>query len=136
MAKTSWKSVDDYLAAQPAASQVVLETVRRAIRKALPAAEEVISYQIPAYRQDGIVLYFAGWKAHYSLYPVSEALVAAFATQLAPYEVGKGTIRFPMTARVPVGLIGRIARFRAKEVAVRAGRASRGTNLQGARASR
>lgn len=92
--------------------------MRGAIRKALPKAEEVISYQIPAYRLDGrVVIYFAGWKEHYSVYPAQKRLVAAFKEKLAPYEVNnKGTIRFPMSEPVPVGLIQAIARFRAKEV--------------------
>jgi uncharacterized protein YdhG (YjbR/CyaY superfamily) len=93
--------------------------VRSTIRKALPRAEEVISYQIPAYKLGGVVLYFAGWKQHYSLYPATERLVAAFKDELAPYELSKGTIRFPLSRPVPVGLIGRIAKFRAKEVAER-----------------
>lgn len=88
------------------------------MRKALPKAEEVISYQIPAYKLNGrIVIYFAGWKEHYSIYPAQRRLVAAFKEQLAPYEVNnKGTIRFPLSEPVPVGLIAAIARFRAKEV--------------------
>ena len=96
MAKTDFKSVDDYIAALPSAAQAVLEQVREAIRSALPDAEERISYQIPAYRRSGgTVIYFAGWKAHYSVYPASQMMVAAFADALAPYQISKGTIRFP-----------------------------------------
>jgi uncharacterized protein YdhG (YjbR/CyaY superfamily) len=66
----------------------------------------------------GAVLYFAGWKKHYSLYPANEHLVAAFKDDLAPYEVNnKGTIRFPLSQPIPIKLIERIAKFRAKEVA-------------------
>ena len=79
MAKTNLRSVDDYIASQPEATQAVLKRVRGIIRKALPAAEEVISYQIPTYKLRGqAVVYFAGWKQHYSLYPTSAALVKAF----------------------------------------------------------
>jgi uncharacterized protein YdhG (YjbR/CyaY superfamily) len=75
---------------------------------------------MPAYRiSAGPVLYFAGWKDHYSLYPASGQLVAAFQDELAPYVVSKGTIRFPSSRRVPVKLIAAIAKFRAKEVAER-----------------
>ena len=118
MARTSYASVDDYIATQPEAARSVLETVRRAIRKALPDAEEIISYQIPAYRlPGGTALFFAGWKKHYSVYPAGGALVAAFRDELAPYEVNeKGTIRLPLSQPVPVDLIARIARFRAAEV--------------------
>ena len=118
MAKTNFRSVDDYIASQPEATQAVLERVRSIIRKALPAAEEAISYQIPAYKlPGGAVVYFAGWKQHYSLYPASAALVKAFKAELAPYELSKGTIRFPLGETVPAKLIERIAKFRAKEVA-------------------
>jgi uncharacterized protein YdhG (YjbR/CyaY superfamily) len=120
MAKTDFKSVDEYIALQPAAVQGILGRVRSTIRQALPGAEEVISYQIPAYKlRGGRVLYFAGWKQHYSLYPAGEYLVAAFRDELASYEVSKGTIRFALSQPVPVKLIGRIAKFRAKEVAER-----------------
>jgi uncharacterized protein YdhG (YjbR/CyaY superfamily) len=120
MAKTDFKSVDEYIASQPKAVQVVLERVRSTIRKAVPGAEEVISYQIPTYKlHDGPVLYFAGWKEHYSLYPASDHLVAAFKDDLGPYKVNKGTIRFPLSEPVPVKLIEGIAKFRAKEVAER-----------------
>jgi uncharacterized protein YdhG (YjbR/CyaY superfamily) len=123
VARTDYKSVDDYIAAQPEAVQGVLERVRSTIRKAVPGAEEVISYQIPAYKLQGrAVLYFAGWKQHYSVYPATAPLVAAFKDDLASYEVSKGTIRFPLGRPVPDRLIGRIAKFRAKET-VEAGKA-------------
>jgi uncharacterized protein YdhG (YjbR/CyaY superfamily) len=120
VAKTDFKSVDEYIASQPEAVRSILGRVRGAIRKAVPEAEEVISYQIPAYKlQSGPVLYFAGWKQHYSLYPATGRVIAAFKDELSPYEIDKGTIRFPLSQPVPVQLIGRIARFRAKEVAGR-----------------
>jgi uncharacterized protein YdhG (YjbR/CyaY superfamily) len=121
MAKTDFKSVDEYIAAQPDAVQAMLGLVRRAIRKAMPGADEVISYRIPTYKLDGrAVLYFAGWKQHYSLYPASIPLVAAFKDELASYKVDKGTIRFPLSQPVPVKLIERIAKFRVQEAAIRA----------------
>jgi len=120
MAKTDFKSVDEYIGSQPETVQGVLERVRATIRKALPGAEEVISYQIPAYKLHGrAVLYFAGWKQHYSLYPATGRVLGALQDELAPYEISKGTIRFPLDQRVPVKLIGRIAKLRAKEVAER-----------------
>jgi|SRR6185437_11620641 len=120
MAKTDFQSVDEYIGAQPEAARDVLRRVRNAIRRALPEAEEAISYQMPAYKIDsGVVLYFAGWARHYSLYPVSAQLVAEFGDELAPYEVSKGTIRFPLSQPVPVKLIERIAKFRIKEAAQR-----------------
>jgi len=120
MAKTDFESVDQYIASQPAGVQGILGRVRSTIRKAVPGAEEVISYKIPAYKlHSGPMLYFAGWKQHYSLYPATEGVVAAFKDELAPYEITKGTIRFALSQPVPVKLIGRIAKFRAKEVAER-----------------
>src|ERR1700674_5686807 len=120
MPKTDFKSVDEYIGSQPEAAQGVLKRVRTTIRKAVPAAEEMISYKIPAYKlPGGPVLYFAGWKQHYSLYPAGDHLVAAFKDDIAPYELSKGTIRFPLSEPVPVKLIERIAKFRAREVAGR-----------------
>ena len=121
MAKTDFKSVDEYIAAQPEAVRGALGRVRSAICKAVPGADEMISYQIPAYKLHGdTVLFFAGWKQHYSLYPANDLLVAAFKDELAPYEVNnKGTIRFPLSQPVPVKLIERIAKFRAKDLAER-----------------
>jgi uncharacterized protein YdhG (YjbR/CyaY superfamily) len=121
MPKTDFKSVDEYIAAQPDAVQAVLGLVRQTIRKAMPGADEVISYKIPTYKLNGrAVLYFAGWKEHYSVYPASVPLVAAFKDELAPYQVDKGTIRFPLSQPVPVKLIEHIAKFRAQEAAARA----------------
>ena len=118
--KTHFTSVDDYIDAQPDHVRGVLHRVRSIIRRALPKAEEVISYQIPAYRLQGErVLFFAGWKRHYSLYPAGERLVAAFKSELAPYEIRKGTIRFPLSEPIPVKLIERIAKFRAKETSAK-----------------
>ncbi len=118
MAKAGCASVDDYLATKPQGVRAVLQRVRNAIGAALPGAEEVISYQIPAYKLHGdMVIYFAGWKQHYSLYPASGRLVATFRDELAPYELSKGTIRFPLSRPVPVRLISRLAKFRAKEAA-------------------
>jgi uncharacterized protein YdhG (YjbR/CyaY superfamily) len=117
MARTEFKSVDEYMAAQPEAAQAVLARVRTIIRKAIPGAKEVISYQIPAYKlHGGIVIYFAGWKQHYSLYPASKTIVAALQKELTPYQISKGTIRFPLSKPVPARLIGRIAKMRAKEI--------------------
>jgi uncharacterized protein YdhG (YjbR/CyaY superfamily) len=120
VANTGFKSVDEYIASQPEAVQGVLERVRSTIRKAVPQAEEVISYKIPTYKlQGGPVVYFAGWKQHVSLYPVTATVVAAFKDEIAPYLVKKATVRFSLAQPVPVKLIGRIAKFRAKEVAAR-----------------
>lgn len=117
MAKTEVQSVDAYIAAQPEEAQAALKRVRSIIRKAVPKAGEVISYQIPTYKLHGsAVIFFAGWKKHYSLYPVTDRLAAAFKKDIAAYAVSKGTIRFPLSEPVPKDLIARIAKFRADEV--------------------
>jgi uncharacterized protein YdhG (YjbR/CyaY superfamily) len=118
--RTDFKSVDEYIASHPEAVQRVLKRVRSTIRKAVPGAAEGISYKIPTYKLHGrAMLYFAGWSQHYSVYPSTGQLVAAFKDELALYEVSKGTIRFPLSEPVPVKLIECIAKFRAKEVAER-----------------
>lgn len=121
MPKTGFNSVDEYIAAQPEPLQRILASVRTAIREAVPAAAESISYQMPAYKLNGEPLfYLAGWKRHYSLYPATERLQAAFKDELAHYKVEKSTMRFPLTEPVPVNLIGQMAKFREKELASRA----------------
>src|SRR5215467_15738618 len=101
MAKTVFKSVNEYITSKPRHVQALLKRVRSTIRKAVPAAEEVISYQIPAYKLNGVpVAYFAGWKHHYSLYPASGTVVAEFKDELAAYELSRGTIKFPLSEPV------------------------------------
>jgi len=142
-ARTPPRSVDEYIAGFPREVQGVLERVRSIVRKALPKAEEGLSYQMPVYKVDGrYVIYFAGWNAHYSLYPVTDRLAAELEDALAPYELsGKGTVRFPLASPVPAKLIRDIARFRAKE-AVERGKAKltaakkRPPKLPGGRAGR
>jgi len=122
VAKVKFESVDAYLAAQPEANLGALALVRSTIRKTLPKrAEEVISYQIPAYKVDGeTVVYFAGWKKHFSLYPVTAPAAAAFAKELEPYKTSKGAVRFPLAEAVPVRLVSRITKFLAAQAAERA----------------
>jgi uncharacterized protein YdhG (YjbR/CyaY superfamily) len=119
--KTDFKSVDDYIAAQPKNVQVALRRVRSIVRKAVPTAVEVISYQMPTFKvAEGAFLCVGGWKEHYSLYPASDALIAAFKGALTPYRASKGTLRFPLSEAVPVTLIERIAKFQARDAARRA----------------
>jgi uncharacterized protein YdhG (YjbR/CyaY superfamily) len=118
MNRAKLQSVDEYIALQPKLAAAKLAVVRSIIRKALPKTEEVISYNMPAYRLlNEVVLYFAGWKQHYSLYPAGPHLVDAFKKELAGCKVNKGTIRFSYSTPVPKKLIGDIARFRLAEVA-------------------
>lgn len=120
MAKARFTSVSEYIASKPKDARGALERVRRAIRKAVPTAREELSYQKPVYLLNDVpVLYFAGWTSHYSLFPATDALVAAFRRELAPYQSGKGTIKIPISEPVPERLIERIARFRAQQLTKR-----------------
>ena len=106
-----------YIAGFPRPVQTIIKRVRAIVRKAVPGAEESISYQIPTYKLKGRpVIYFAAFKEHYSIYPSNTRLVAAFKDQIEGYEQSKGTIRFPLSEPVPVKLIAAIAKFRATEV--------------------
>jgi uncharacterized protein YdhG (YjbR/CyaY superfamily) len=117
MKREDYPSIAAYLKAQPAVHRPMLEQVRRAITRALPQAEETISYKIPAFRINGqVVIYFAGFKTHYSIYPASDALLAALPGELEARRVSKGTLRFSFSEPVPEKLIERIATFRATEI--------------------
>jgi uncharacterized protein YdhG (YjbR/CyaY superfamily) len=133
-AMSGYASVDEYIAAQPQPARPVLERVRATIRKALPGATEGISYQIPVYKLDGVmVLYFAGFQHHYSIYPATPRVVTALAEELSGLLHSKATIRFPFGA-VPARLIARIAKLRAAEVAERkTARAAPGAGARRAR---
>ena len=118
MPRPSFETVDAYIAAMPRETQAALKQVRATLRKALPKATEGISYQIPVYKVDGaMVLYFAGYRHHFAIYPATESLIAALGDALAGALKHKATIRFPLPGEVPVKLITRIAKLRAAEVA-------------------
>jgi uncharacterized protein YdhG (YjbR/CyaY superfamily) len=118
MARTGFQSVDDYIAAQPAQVRPALERVRATILEALPGAIEGISYQIPVYRVDGVmVLYFAGYRRHYSIYPATARVLDALGSEARGLLHAKATLRFPLAGAVPTRLIARVARLRAAEVA-------------------
>ena len=107
-------NVDEYIADCPAEVQQVLEQVRLAIRKAAPAAEEMISYRMPAYRLNGPLVYFAACKNHIGFYPPvkgDERLMRA----IAPYANERGNLRFPLNQQIPYALIGRIVKARVRE---------------------
>jgi uncharacterized protein YdhG (YjbR/CyaY superfamily) len=107
-------SVDEYIAAQPDALRPKLEQVRAAIRRAVPEAVEGIGYRMPGYKLLGKpMLYFAGFKKHYSLFAASGTFFAELEDELKGYELRKGTVHFPLTEPVPVKLISRIAKLRA-----------------------
>ena len=127
MAKTDFKNVDEYIATFPKNVQAVLEQIRQTIQKAVPDAEEVISYQIPAYKFHGWVLYFSAYTQHFSLScPPPFTIFTEFKEELSLYEVSKSAIKFPLDQPVPVKLIRQIAQFRAKENLERDGAKTKG----------
>lgn len=114
MQKDQFSTIDDYISFQPAPLRATLEQLRQTIKKAAPDAEEVISYQMPAFRFHGMLVYFAAFKNHFGFYPMPRALVA-FKDKLTSYELGKGTIKFPLDKPLPVKLVTEIVKFRVKE---------------------
>lgn len=121
MAKTDFKTPDEYIASFPAAEQEGLQAIRQAIRAGVPDAEEVISYQLPAFKQDGFVLYYSAFTHHYGLsLPPPFTVFEAFKDELRPYEVSKSAIRLPKSQPLPLSLIREMAAFRARENRARA----------------
>lgn len=116
MAKTDFKSVDEYQNTFEGEKKERLQAVRDAIRAVAPDAEEVISYQIPAYKHFGFLVYYSGATNHISLsYPFSEALLSEFKAELAKYKVSKSAIQMPDKDPLPIDLIKRLVSFRVQE---------------------
>src|SRR5204862_6000290 len=108
------KDIGEYIAAFPPKVQMLLRKMRATIRKAAPAAEEKISYQIPAFTLEGMLVFFAAHRNHIGFYPRTTG-IAKFKKELSVYKGAKGSVQFPLDKPIPFGLIGRIVKFRAKE---------------------
>ncbi len=107
-------SIDEYIAACPAEIQKSMKEMRAIIRAAAPDAEEKISYRMPAFAQNGILVWFAAFKDHIGFYPKGIG-IQAFEKELAGYETSKGTIRFPLSKPLPRRLITKIVKYRITE---------------------
>jgi uncharacterized protein YdhG (YjbR/CyaY superfamily) len=108
------KNFEDYAAKYPMEVRQLLMKVRQTIKKAAPAAEERISYGMPAYALDGILVWFAAHQSHIGFYPRKSAIIA-FKKELAPYKQAKGSVQFPFDKPLPLSLIARMVKFRMKE---------------------
>jgi uncharacterized protein YdhG (YjbR/CyaY superfamily) len=111
--------IDSYIAQFPIDLQAVLQKVRATIRRAAPDAKELISYQMPAFKQHGILVYFAGWKHHIGLYPPISG-DTALETAVARYAGPKGNLQFPLDEPIPYRLIERIVKHRVKQDSAKA----------------
>jgi uncharacterized protein YdhG (YjbR/CyaY superfamily) len=111
--------IDAYIATFPKQVQALLTKVRRTIRAAAPNATEVISYNMPAFRQHGMLVYFAGFKGHIGLYPPVRGN-PALQKSVAKYAGPKGNLRFPYGEPLPLALIARIVRHKVREDAAKA----------------
>ena len=126
MRKTDAKSapardVDEYLAGVPKEARATLEKLRKTIKAAAPMASEVISYQMPMYKHHGMVVGFAAFKDHCSIFPGSDVM-DAYKKELKHYDTSKGTIRFPANKPLPAALVKKLVKARIKENEARANR--------------
>jgi uncharacterized protein YdhG (YjbR/CyaY superfamily) len=114
MRKTSAKNIDEYVRGYPREIQQLLRSMRQAIKKAAPKAEETISYKIPAFRLNGMLVWFAAFKNHIGFYPGAEAM-KAFKDELSAYKGAKGSVQFPFDQPLPLALVSRMVKFRVKQ---------------------
>ncbi len=111
---TKPENTDEYISSFPLATQEMLEQLRATIKKAAPGAEEVISYAMPAFRLNGMLVWFAAHSTHIGFYPRASG-IAAFEKELAAYKVSKGTVQFPLDKPLPVRLITKMVKYRVAE---------------------
>jgi len=112
--QTGFRTIDEYIAAFPEDTQALLQVVCATIHAAAPDAVERISYNMPAFAQEGNLVYFAALKHHIGLYPTSSG-IAAFQQEISAYESSKGAVKFPKDQPMPLDLITKIVQFRVAE---------------------
>jgi len=108
------KNIDEYISRFPEEVQIILEKIRKTIKDSAPEAEETISYQMPVFKLNGILVYFAAFKNHIGFYPTASPIIA-FKEDLSPYKHSKGSIQFPIGKPIPFDLVKKIVEFRVKE---------------------
>ncbi len=108
------KTIDDYIAQSPAEMRERLETLRRTIHEVAPEAEEAISYQMPAFKLNGNLVYFAAFQNHIGFYPIPTG-IEKFKKELSVFKQGRGSVQFPNDQPLPLALIRKIVAFRVKE---------------------
>ena len=113
-ATQNFQSIDEYIKSFPKDVQKILEQVRQAIKKSAPEAQETINYQIPTFKLNGNLVHFAAFKNHIGFYPTPSGQ-KAFQKELSTYKSGKGSVQFPIDKPMPVSLISKIVKYRAKE---------------------
>src|SRR5688572_13212939 len=113
-------NIDEYIATFPAHIQKLLNQLHKTIRKTAPEAEESISYQMPAFKLNGPLVYFAGYNNHIGFYPTPSG-IEKFQQELSKYKSSKGAVQFPIDEPLPLELVSRIVRFRVKENHEKAG---------------
>jgi len=109
-----FKTVDEYIGTFPVATKKIMQQVRKTIKDAAPEAEEVISYNMPAYKQEGMLVFFAAYKEHIGFYPTPGG-IEAFKKELSVYNSAKGSVQFPIDKPMPLALIKKIVKYRVKE---------------------
>jgi uncharacterized protein YdhG (YjbR/CyaY superfamily) len=112
--KGLFSTVDEYIALHPPSVKAGLNLLRKTIKKAAPGAEEMISYQMPAYRLKGMLAFFSATKKHYGFYPTASPIIA-FREKLKSYETSKGTVRFPLDQPIPVKLITELVKWKVRQ---------------------
>lgn len=112
--RTTPRDIDEYVSGFPPEVRLILERIRSTIRRAAPGAQETISYQIPAFRQNGVLVYFAAFKKHIGFYPPVRG-DAALEKAVGRYAGEKGNLRFPLDEPIPYALIARIVKLRARQ---------------------
>jgi uncharacterized protein YdhG (YjbR/CyaY superfamily) len=111
IATTKFKTVEEYFSTFPESTQNILEAIRKVIKGAAPQAKEVISYNMPAFKLHGVLVYYAAHKEHIGFYPTA-APIEIFKNELSAYKYSKGAIQFPIGEPMPFDLITRIVKFR------------------------